>query len=298
MGKSDNDRGIYRSLYVSIWDDPSFLALNSEAKMALVYLRTSPLSNMPCIFRCYKEAIREHTGLSDEAVARALETLCNAGWIKIEGGIVWVRNALKYDPNISLNNSKHVEAVRKILAGLPKLTIVVDFCAYYGIDMPYPIPNREGAPYPMAITEPDPEPEKDKEKEQDKERPVQLHGCPPVVRVPFSEIITYLNAKAGTRFLPSTPETQEKIKARWREGFRLDDFKMVIDTMTAKWKNDPKMRDYLRPMTLFGTKFEGYLNMTVSLSDRGIVSPQGEKGMAIANEWLDEKKRQEESDRA
>ena len=44
------------------------------------------------------------------------------------------------------------------------------------------------------------------------------------------------------------------------EDFTVEDFKKVIDIKVAAWKDDPKMSQYLRPATLFGTKFEGYLN--------------------------------------
>ncbi|MFA5324160.1 MAG: conserved phage C-terminal domain-containing protein [Smithella sp.] len=72
-------------------------------------------------------------------------------------------------------------------------------------------------------------------------------------------IISYLNKKTGKNFKPNTRETVNHIKARFNEKFKLEDFKTVIDNQTAKWKSDPKMIDYLRPETLFGTKFESYL---------------------------------------
>lgn len=78
--------------------------------------------------------------------------------------------------------------------------------------------------------------------------------------IPFSDIISYLNLKAGTKYRTTTKVTVTKIRARWNEGFRLDDFKKVIDVKTEKWLRDPKMEQYLRPETLFGTKFESYLN--------------------------------------
>lgn len=78
--------------------------------------------------------------------------------------------------------------------------------------------------------------------------------------IPYAEIVGYLNEKTGSSYKPTTKATQSHIKARWREGFRLEDFKAVIDNMTEKWGNDPKMSQYLRPETLFGTKFESYLN--------------------------------------
>lgn len=76
----------------------------------------------------------------------------------------------------------------------------------------------------------------------------------------YTAVITYLNEKAGTRYKHTTGKTQTCIDARIREGFTLDDFKAVIDKKCAEWLNDPKMSKYIRPETLFGPKFEGYLN--------------------------------------
>jgi uncharacterized phage protein (TIGR02220 family) len=77
---------------------------------------------------------------------------------------------------------------------------------------------------------------------------------------PVTEIVNYLNASTGKLFRSNSRKTISVIQARISEGFTLDDFKKVIDTKTAKWKYDLKMQDYLRPETLFGTKFESYLN--------------------------------------
>ena len=44
-----------------------------------------------------------------------------------------------------------------------------------------------------------------------------------------------------------------------REGYTVEDFRRVIDHKASEWMEDEKMREYLRPETLFGTKFEGYL---------------------------------------
>ena len=74
------------------------------------------------------------------------------------------------------------------------------------------------------------------------------------------EIVEYLNAVAGTRYKSTTRNTIAHIKARLKEGFTVDDFKAVIDTKASAWKDDPKMCAYIRPQTLFGPKFEAYLN--------------------------------------
>lgn len=78
--------------------------------------------------------------------------------------------------------------------------------------------------------------------------------------IPYFEIIKYLNEKTNSNYRHTTKKTKDLIKARWNEGFTLEDFKTVIDKKTAEWLNDPKMSKYLRPETLFGTKFESYLN--------------------------------------
>lgn len=78
--------------------------------------------------------------------------------------------------------------------------------------------------------------------------------------IPYSEIVGMLNEAAGTAYRPTSKKTRQLIHARWAEGYREADFSAVIETMAQAWGNDPKMAAYLRPETLFGTKFESYLN--------------------------------------
>ena len=78
--------------------------------------------------------------------------------------------------------------------------------------------------------------------------------------IPYKDIIDYLNFKTNSHYKITTKKTKELIKARFNEGFTLEDFKKVIDKKCNDWSNDNKMNQYLRPFTLFGTKFEDYLN--------------------------------------
>ncbi|WP_349654884.1 conserved phage C-terminal domain-containing protein [Neobacillus sp. DY30] len=79
-------------------------------------------------------------------------------------------------------------------------------------------------------------------------------------QIPYAEILAYLNEKTGKNFKLSSIKTRELIQARYREGFTLEDFNRVIDLKSADWKSDPVWNKFLRPETLFGTKFESYLN--------------------------------------
>ena len=74
------------------------------------------------------------------------------------------------------------------------------------------------------------------------------------------DVIDYLNGKIGARYKASSAINKRLIDARVKEGYKLDDFKRVIDNKVASWSHDQKMSKYLRPQTLFGTKFESYLN--------------------------------------
>ena len=79
----------------------------------------------------------------------------------------------------------------------------------------------------------------------------------------YSRVVEYLNQKTSKNFKSNSQKTQKLIHARLKEGFSLEDFQKVIDIKTKEWKNDKVMCKYLRPETLFGTKFEGYLNEVV-----------------------------------
>lgn len=72
-------------------------------------------------------------------------------------------------------------------------------------------------------------------------------------------IVDYLNQKAKTNYKPTTSKTKSLITARINEGFTKEDFVKVINNKTREWLGTD-MEKYLRPETLFGTKFEGYLN--------------------------------------
>ena len=75
----------------------------------------------------------------------------------------------------------------------------------------------------------------------------------------YSLVIDYLNKKASTNYRASTKNTQSFINARVKEGYTVEEFKKVIDSKSREWLNTD-FEKYLRPSTLFGTKFENYLN--------------------------------------
>lgn len=116
------------------------------------------------------------------------------------------------------------------------------------------IPNKLDTPQQNVVDQIDPS-TKDSSTKDNKD----------IDQIPFSAIIDYLNEKAGTHYRAGTSKTKELIRARWREGFRLDDFKRVIDVKCAEWLGTD-FEKYLCPETLFGTKFEKYANQPMTRS--------------------------------
>lgn len=72
-------------------------------------------------------------------------------------------------------------------------------------------------------------------------------------------LLSYLNSKTGSSFR-DTEQVRELIESKLNDGYTVDDLKSVIDKKAIEWNCDGKMRTYLRPSTLFGEKFEEYLN--------------------------------------
>lgn len=101
--------------------------------------------------------------------------------------------------------------------------------------------------------------EEELEREEDKEIKPSL---------PYKNIIEHLNNEADKKYKHTTGKTQTLIKARFNEGFNEEDFINVIDNMVKEWKGDNKMDRYLRPETLFGTKFESYLNQATTITNK------------------------------
>ena len=75
----------------------------------------------------------------------------------------------------------------------------------------------------------------------------------------INHIVEFLNQATGRNYNPETPAHRTKITARLNEGYSSSDFEAVISHKAAEWLNDPDYSKYLRPETLFGDKFDGYL---------------------------------------
>ena len=90
------------------------------------------------------------------------------------------------------------------------------------------------------------------------------------------EVITYLNQVTNKNFNKNTASHHKYIKARLKEGYELKDFKHVVNVMVATWMGTDYER-YLQPQTLFGNKFDSYLNRSIPKNIRSFASAVDER---------------------
>lgn len=126
--------------------------------------------------------------------------------------------------------------------------------------------------------------DKDRNKDRDKNRDKDTEN-----------IISFLNSTTGSNYRSTTDKTRKLIAARIAEGFTVDDFKAVITKKAKEWQNTD-MAQYLRPETLFGTKFEGYLNQPERNNRRSPISraeQERQEAINVVNELIAEYEEEE-----
>lgn len=175
--------------------------------------------------------------MKETTVQLALQTFVQFGMVEIIDGVITIPNWGKHQNLDQLENRKEFmrNYMKEYRAKQKSLT------SGGNNSEPYCKPNSKPN---VRQAEEDIEEDRDIEKEKEV----------------YISIVSYLNEKAGTKYKHTTAKTKSAIRARLAEGFTVDDFKTVIDKKCGEWLCDPKMEKYLRPETLFGTKFEGYLN--------------------------------------
>ena len=257
--------GIKRIVDTSFWTDGKVDDFSPEDKYFMLYLLTNPFTTQLGIYEISIKQVAFQMGYSQDAVKVLLERFehkydiirfsrdTNEVAIKnflrhsiMKGGAP-VRDCLVKE----LKKVKNKELVEWVFGSIkdfenlnPTVTKIIS-----------EYEEQNGVLYYSNIKQN----EKDNENDNDNENEVTYH-----VTLTLRSVVEYLNEKTHSNYRESTPKTRRLIEARLKEGFTLDDFKTVIDKKCDDWMGDEKMEQYLRPETLFGTKFESYLNAKVT----------------------------------
>lgn len=259
--------GVKRIVDIDFWNDDKVVELFSpEDKLFMLYLMTNPHTTQLGIYAINKKIMAFELGYSIDTISVLLERFENKyNMIKYssETNEVAIKNYLKYsiikggkpvedclEKEIKqVKNKDLLKYVFKNLNGCESLNTTIYALIDKYTDI-YDINNNDD--------------EKDNDNDNDNENDVSCTYRERIVEKVddvtsiCKQIIDYLNFKTKKNY-KYTPNNLSKIKARLKENFTLDDFKEVIDKKCMDWLNDKDMNKYLRPETLFGNKFESYL---------------------------------------
>ena len=247
---------VFRMIRPKFWTDPKVAEdFTVEDRYMFLYLLTNSHTTICGVYEIsFKQMIVE-TGITEDKIKKILDRLIN------------VHGVIDFDPvtreililhwnryNWTMSNSL-LAGVRKSASAIKNTKFKEYVLALVdGRETVYR-PSIDGQVTYYPYISPDTVTNKDNDSGEETDK-----NKGPKESETVAEIIDYLNVKIGSHYKPGTPGTVRMIKARLREGFTVENFRTVIDKKVSSWGTDPKMQQYLRPETLFGSKFESYLN--------------------------------------
>lgn len=237
---------MYRSVQLSFWTDNKVLdEFTPEDKYFYLYLLTNPQTNLCGCYEISYKSMVGNTGYNKDTCIRLLERFDKVhNVIKYNEATkeVLIVNWHKYNWSTSEKTLKGVEAVAKHIKceEYKEYVLGVIESIRNGGELP-----TIGCPIEASVSDTATVAVKDSNIDT------------------IKDIINYLNDKCGTNYRHNSGATQRYIKARLKEGYTLENFKVVIDKKSDEWIGT-EWEKYLRPETLFGSKFAGYLNQKVN----------------------------------
>lgn len=251
----DDDMAIYRNVQLSFWTDNKILDdFTPEDKYFYLYLLTNPHTNICGCYEISYKSMSDDTGYNKETIIRLLERFDKVhGVIKFSPSTkeVLILNWYKYNwskSNKVLTGACNVAKYIKNESFKKYIFDTIESVRNNTLNIPYE--------YPMETSVSD--------TDTDSVSDTVINNIDNNKEI-YINIINYLNNKCNTRYRYNTPNTKKHIKARLNEGYTEQDFYTVISKKADEWLGTEQEK-YLRPDTLFGTKFESYLNQQISKS--------------------------------
>jgi uncharacterized phage protein (TIGR02220 family) len=224
---------LYRKFHTSYWRDVTDEDFTTDERLLYAYLLSNESTKFCGIYRVAKKTILFETGMSENAVDKTMASLAkrNKIFFDAETNEIFIKNWHKYyvpkSPTLQTRVASELASVKS-----EKLKTIRESILQGNGYKP-----MEFAPMATATN-------------------VEL--ALNSEKIPYREILTYLNDTTGKNF-PDVEQYRKKIRAHWRNGMRLEDFKTVIDHKWREWKGEEKSRNWVRPETLFGDKMPTYL---------------------------------------
>ncbi len=248
---------IYRNVRLSFWSDNKVIdEFTPEDKYFYLYLLTNPQTNLCGCYEISYKSMSEDTGYNKDTCLRLLKRFDEVhNVIKFSENTkeILILNWYKYNWSSSAKTITGVISAAKYIKceKFRKYVLNIAESVKNGNKEPvrYPIEASVSDTVAVSVTETVSETDTANNKKNSTGEDIK-------------EIVTYLNEKCGTHYRCNTANTKKHITARFADGYTVSDFIAVIDKKTAEWQGT-KFELYLRPDTLFGSKFESYLNQQI-----------------------------------
>lgn len=249
----------YRKVDSRIWNDGKFSSLSDKGKLAFFFLLTHPHMTSLGAMRASLPGLASELGWTEKDFREAFGEALSKAMVKHDekACFVWLPNFLKYNRPESPNVVKAWVSSWDLIPECDQKTELLQSLKAFveGLTEGFAKAFREAMPKDyaytgaVAVTEvntlsglPDPA------------KPKVSQG----IKLQAEEVLSFLNEKASRAYRP-TDANLELIAARLKEGATVDDLKGVVENRVAAWSSDDKMREFLRPATLFNrTKFSQY----------------------------------------
>ena len=265
--------GIKRIVDVQFWNDDKVLEYFSpEDKLFMLYLMTNPHTTQLGIYPINKKHMSFELGYTIDVINVLIDRFENKYQIikySNETKEIAIKNYLRH--SIIKGGAPVRDCLVKEIKNVKnKELLVYVFSNLKGYELNDTVSKiiieyeeKNGELLYCNENKNDNEKDNENENENENDNEVSYHDTlNDSLKTPYKEITEYLNNRIGANYRHTTNKTRDLIKARYNEGFTIDDFKIVIDKKCVEWMNTD-MQKYLRPETLFGTKFESYLNQQV-----------------------------------
>lgn len=249
----------YAKGYPTFWTGETGKRLRGypEAQVLAHYLFTCPHRHPMGLYYIAMPTICHETGLSHEGAMKALQRLSEEGFATYDplSEVVWVPEMAVHQIGDSLKpNDNMVAWVNREYESLPSNRFLEAFYEKYAGS--YHLKHKRGIKDPPKVLPTPSEANHIAITSHSNQKKELLSGSnkPDVAK----DILTYLNSKTGHKYRPEKANLT-LIQARLTSS-TVEQIQSVIDAKVAEWKADPKMRQYLRPSTLFrASNFEQYL---------------------------------------
>lgn len=253
-----------RYISTSFWDDEWIVTLKPEEKLVYLYLMTNTLTNIAGVYKITLRRMAYDMDMEKSVIESILRKFEEAGKAYYHGEYIVIPSWPKHQktdhhPKLKAGIFAVLDSLSpSVISFLKSISYCFDLSKYDTISEAINS-DRLSSNYSDSDLDPDTDIN-------------ILSGKPDGASFHWG-VLDYLNQKTGRQY-KRVPAHANRIKARIKEGYTLEDFKRVVDFKVSEWTGKDDFEKYLRPETLFGTKFDSYL------AESGSVAAEETRGSA------------------